>query len=106
MATRSKTELYAPDFPGQLKSLKQVSGDSEPTLAFGLWALLSRSGVRLNWGDTEVLSGQALQFVYSRDPARAEGKSTIAPLDSLTRAIGVEWTEITPSSSSMVRSRI
>jgi hypothetical protein len=99
MSTRSKTEVYVPDFPGQLKSLRQTAGESEPSAGFGLWVLLSRNGVRLNWGDTEVLSGQALQFLYSRDPALAEGKSTIAPLDALARALGVLWNEITPSSS-------
>ncbi len=99
MPTRSKTELYIPDYPGQLKSLRQTVGESEPGLGFGLWALLSRNGIRLSWGDTEVLSGQALQFVYTRDPLRAVEKSTVAPLDSLTRTLGVQWSEVTPSSS-------
>ncbi len=99
MATRSKTEIYVKDYPGQLKSLRQTSGESEPALGFGLWALLAKNGIRLSWGDTEVLSGQALQFIYSPDPLRAVDKNTILPLDSLSRALGITWTEITPSSS-------
>lgn len=99
MATRAKTEIYIKDFPGQLRLLRQVAGESEPDLVFGLWVLLSRNGLKLNWGDTEVVSGQALQIAYSRDPRKTVEVNTVPPLDALSRSFGVTWTEITPSSS-------
>jgi hypothetical protein len=99
MTTRSKTEIYLKEYPGQVVAHRKLAGDSEPSLIFGLWLLLARQGVRLTWGDTEVLSGQALQFVYARDPQRARERSVVSPLDTLSRALGITWTEITPSSS-------
>ncbi len=46
MATRSKTEIYVKDYPGQLKSLRQTAGETEPALGFGLWVLLAKQGIR------------------------------------------------------------
>jgi len=99
MSTHAKNDIYVGDYPGQLGFLRQQVGESEPTLGFALWVLLQRAGVRLTWSDTEVLSGQALQFLYSTRPQLVEACNVLAPLDALSRSLGVTWTEISPSSS-------
>ncbi|MBK6911078.1 MAG: hypothetical protein IPH10_09160 [bacterium] len=99
MASHAKTDVYVRDYPNQLNFLRQQVDETEPGLVFGLWVLLARAGVRLTWGDAEVLSGQALQFAYSRQPYEASDRAVLSPLDALSRALGVTWTEFTPSSA-------
>ncbi len=99
MPSRTKSISYVKNYPGQIQFLRQLCGEDEPGFVFGLWVLLEQHGVRLSWGDTEVLSGQALQFVYHREAARAADTSVIQPLQALSRALGITWTEVTPSSA-------
>lgn len=99
MASPDRILRTIQSYPAEVLAHRKLVGDAEPGLLFGLWILLHRQGVRLTWGDTEVLSGQALQFIYARDPREARDRSIVPPLETLARALGLTWTEIIPSSS-------
>jgi hypothetical protein len=99
MPTSNKILTYVPGFPAEVRRLQEVLRDSEPDSVFGLWGLLGSRGVRLNYGEALILSGQAQQFVYDFSYPNAAWHSVVSPLEMLSRAFECEWKSVTPSSA-------
>jgi hypothetical protein len=90
-------KVYAPGFPGLLRELKSEHNTVDSGLIVGLYSLLRASGMRITFGETDVLSAHALQFHYSITQPECALLSFFPPVDTLFRALDITWKEVTPS---------
>ena len=89
--------LFSRGYPAALSDLKSVANEIEPDLVLELFALLSASGMAIDYCEADVVSGHATQFIYSRDHPECVQLAFVPPVETLFRALHVTWKEVTPS---------
>ncbi len=92
--------LFARGFPAAISILREDEAPPYPELAFGLCALLRSASFPITYCEADVISGQATQFIYARPELSDSEISFVPPVDTLFRALGVVWKEVTPSDPS------
>jgi hypothetical protein len=92
--------LYSHGFATLFAELRTLPGPIEPDLLLGLHGLLRASGVTIDYSETDVLSGHAAQFIYSREHPECSELAYVPPADTLFRALDVTWKEVIPSGPS------
>jgi len=98
MASTSPTyQLYARGWPAALDELRVEISEIEPDITAGLYAMLMTAGVSLSYWDADVVSGRACQFLYSLEHPECAQLGFSPPTDTLFRAYGVTWKEVSPS---------
>ncbi|HEY3297004.1 MAG TPA: hypothetical protein VGL38_16340 [bacterium] len=93
-------KTFAHGFPPALEELRTLPDFVEPDLVLGLYGLLRAAGVSIIYCEADVLSGNAAQFIYSREHPECAQLSFVAPVETLFRALDMTWKEVTPSGSS------
>ncbi|MDD5088760.1 MAG: hypothetical protein PHI18_08180, partial [bacterium] len=98
MASATPTyQLYAHGWPAALDELRTLVREIEPDITAGLYAMLATAGVTASYWDADVVSGRASQFLYAREHPECAGLGFTPPTDTLFRAYGVTWKEMSPS---------
>lgn len=90
-------KVYATGFPGLLRELREEHDAVDYGLTVGLYSLLRASGMRVTYGETDVLSAHALQLHYSFSQPACATLSFFPPVDTLFKSLGITWKEVTPS---------
>lgn len=93
--------ILAHGFPSALEELRALPDFAEPDLILALHALLRAAGMSVLYCEADVLSGNAAQFIYSREHPECAQLSFVAPTETLFRALDITWKEVTPSGSSV-----
>lgn len=94
---KPKEKFFAEGYPAAVEELRGEIATVEPDLVIGLYALLRAAGMTISYSEADVLSGQATQFVYRLDQPACQHISFVPPVDTLFKALGVTWKEVTPS---------
>lgn len=89
--------FFASGFPSALEDLRALPSPVESDLVLGLHALLTTAGMSVEYAESDVISGHAAQFLYSREHPECLELSLVPPVDTLFRALEVTWKEVTPS---------
>ena len=92
-----KQKQFANGYPSALDELREQIAPVEPDISLGLYALLQSAGMTISFGEVDVLSGQATQFLYRRDQPACQSISFVPPVDTLFKSLNVAWKEVTPS---------
>ena len=98
--TAPAQRTHAQGFPSALEELRELPAFVEPGLILGLHALLRAAGMSILYSEADVLSGNAAQFIYSREHPECAQLSFVPPAETLFRAMDITWKEVTPSGSS------
>ena len=98
MASTTPTyQLFARGWPAALEDLRSSVREIEPDLTAGLYAMLVSAGVNVGYWDADVISGRACQFLYALEHPECAQLGFSPPTDTLFRAFGVTWKEVSPS---------
>jgi hypothetical protein len=84
-------------FPQQLGEMLADVPIGAPELVTGLFLLLRQAGMKIAYGDVDVLCGHATQFLYAREQPDCVQLAYVPPVETLFKAARVEWSEVIPS---------
>lgn len=90
-------KVYATGFPGLLRELREEHDAVDYGLTVGLYSLLRAAGMRITYGEADVLSSHALQLHYCIAQPECAALSFYPPVDTLFKSLEITWKEVTPS---------
>ena len=96
-STKPGQRVLINGFPAAFEELRQLPIPIEPDLVLGMYVFLQGSGLRLDYSDVDVLSGQASKFLYRFEHPECAELSFVPPVDTLFRTLRICWHEVTPS---------